>query len=522
MSVETDGTNRAGSLSSSALFEVTVEQQLVEHVKARETGAFEVVVGQVRRAFFLRAGRIVGTSSNLKSETPERVAQKLGITDPEILLDQIAATRFANACRAEDAEVIWHADRTLSREQPYDTGHILWLALENLLDRTMVKLRVDAIGQGNPCYAIEGRDFLDLVPSEFRQWIEDIDGVRTVDEACEFGPVEPLVCHRAVYLGALLGVLSLSEQAAIGVTLTSVTDVKEGDTFLPFGSISAGGTTGAESSAAEEPAEIELNEPEEQPEQDPKLKPLFDEIKRVRAAENMFEVLGVAWDIGVDGYRDAYFRIARQLHPDHLETDNPEHIKAASEVFDRVRDAWETLKDEKQRTEYIERIVHGKKTENEIAMEKVRDILDAEAVFRRGVASLNAGQLVKAHAAFEEASRLVPEESEFKMYLGFTTYKTLINRDEEAAAEGAQMIKNAMGQGAKADVGNVLLGRIFRERGDEQRAAKSFLKAFKANPTNLDAQRELERIKRQRDQRGQEQEKKEGFFGRLFGRKKEE
>ena len=121
---------------------------------------------------------------------------------------------------------------------------------------------------------------------------------------------------------------------------------------------------------------------------------LGPDVQRILAAADHFAVLGTSWQDAPEQHRRAYFRIAQRFHPDRL-GDASEAVRvAAADAFERARVAWEELGDDARREAYIARVVRGEKSEEELAMEKVRRILDAESDFKRGPAELGAGRAV--------------------------------------------------------------------------------------------------------------------------------
>ncbi|KTD64766.1 J domain-containing protein [Legionella spiritensis] len=72
-------------------------------------------------------------------------------------------------------------------------------------------------------------------------------------------------------------------------------------------------------------------------------------IQRINGAGNFYEVLGVAQDASPSEIKKAYFKAAKEVHPDK----NPENVKKESEAaFDKLHNAYETLSDEGKRATY--------------------------------------------------------------------------------------------------------------------------------------------------------------------------
>lgn len=274
------------------------------------------------------------------------------------------------------------------------------------------------------------------------------------------------------------------------------------------------------SADAESPAEPE-----------PEAHPLEAELRalaeRLEGAEDHFAVLGVAWDAGAEAFRRAHLQLAQKLHPDRFTDASDEVQDLATETFDKVRAAWEVLGDETARGEYIDRVIHGKKSEDELAMEQVENYWAAEADFKRGLAAFHAGRIREAHERFEAAVEREGEELEFRAYLGFTTFQLHKSTDPDKAEVGKEMLKEVLEknkeQERKLDQAWVLMGRVFRDLGNDKGARKCFVQALKINTGNADAKREMRRMQGGAPGSKKKEEAKKstgGFFSRWFGGKK--
>lgn len=246
--------------------------------------------------------------------------------------------------------------------------------------------------------------------------------------------------------------------------------------------------------------------------------------KRLESAENAFDILGHTAEAPIDSLRSAYMDLASQLHPDKFTDAPPEVADQATEAFDKVRDAWESVETDEKRQKYIDHVILGKPTEEEEAMAQVTALLDAEADFKKGLAAFNAGRLSAAHKLFESSAAAAPDELEFCAYRAYTTFALNRQSDLEAANHAINDLKDILdanqSQQRRLDGGWVLLGRAYREMGDKDAAKRCLVQALRYNPANPDAPRELRRIEgKAGPQRGAGDGKKPGFFGKLFGKK---
>ena len=104
----------------------------------------------------------------------------------------------------------------------------------------------------------------------------------------------------------------------------------------------------------------------------------------------------------------------------------------------------------------------------------------------------------------------------------FQLHKT---SDAEKADEGKEMLKEVLEknkeQKRKLDAAWVLMGRIFRDEGNDKGARRCFVQALKLNASNGDAQREMRRLTGggPAAKKKAEEKKSGGFFSRWFGKK---
>ena len=261
-----------------------------------------------------------------------------------------------------------------------------------------------------------------------------------------------------------------------------------------------------------EAAEPTMPDPEPEPTEPPEPRIDPEVVAKVNAAltrmrdQNHYERLGVPTDSTGAVIKPAYLRLAKEFHPDRLVQDGGAGLKdKADELFALISEAYHTLSDETKRRKYDDEVLRGISDD---ATDEANAILTAEHQFLKGERLLKAGNVEKAHEAFEEAVKLYPKESEYQACLGWTTFKLAHPSDSAKAAEGEKIIKNALTMNARNDKAHLFLGQIARIKGDLEQAKKQFQKALDIQPDNVEAQRELRVL----DMR----ESKKGGLGGLF------
>lgn len=256
---------------------------------------------------------------------------------------------------------------------------------------------------------------------------------------------------------------------------------------------------------------------------------LAQEMLRMEMAEHWFEWFDLSHDSPPAALKKAYFKMARRYHPDAL-GDEPElYSRIATALFAKVSEAYEVLSDESGREKYINKQIHGLKDEDELAMEKVQQILTAESAFKAGLTVLNNGKVTEALQHFKKAVDGYPEEAEYAAYYGYTLFRANQGADSERAAEGMEIIEKAIKLKEMAPKPYHLLGKAHLLAGDASAARKWLRKSLKLLPDNPEAVRDYRRAESMAKGRpakaaggseGKEKGGLTGFFGRFRKEKK--
>ncbi|MCB9743392.1 MAG: DnaJ domain-containing protein [Alphaproteobacteria bacterium] len=502
----------------------------------RASGMLEVTESKKKRVFWYEGGRVTATKSNLRSETLKSLREGNAEASNDDLIALQGALRVKGVVAAQEGEWSFTPNEPPPARRPIELLESCWLALIEAVSEVDLRARFAGLMRRFPIVDDTGGVRLDDLPvgGALRELIAQLDGQRPLSDVIDFAPMPPADAMRGLYLALACGVIKVDQEAhtarvigegpvvpppagkgpddVIAGLFDEVLGGAEPPTQLDYRAPPPDAPT--EPAMLEPPAAVEEVE-------DPRLRELREAMARVEAAENVFEVIGVAWDASEADYRKAYFKLAQEYHPDRWSSASAEVAELAGDIFAKVSEAWEALGDADARQATIDRVIFGKKTEDELAMEKVQDIMAAEEAFKAGMADFNAGRIVQAHESFKAAMELVPEEHEYRAFYGYTLFKINYGKDDAAASQGENMVKDAVDEGTKLHNGWMLAGMIYREKGQLDVAMKALLTALKINPGNAMAQRELRRVKRMRDkEKEQESGGIAGFFKGLFGGKK--
>jgi len=204
--------------------------------------------------------------------------------------------------------------------------------------------------------------------------------------------------------------------------------------------------------------------------------------------QNHFERLGVGADTNGPAVKIAYFKLAKQYHPDTLPPGAPPELeKLKADIFAYIGEAHRALADEKSRATYIEDLKHGGNKEAEVDVE---GILKSEDLFRRAGIYLKNRKFADAAKMLDEAIQLNPEEPEFYAWRGYARFFTF--EDKKAGFnEAFRDIQVCLKKNDKVAAGHYFLGVIAKLCGDMSGALKSFQKTVELQPNHIDAQREI-------------------------------
>lgn len=508
----------------------SIAEALAELAGQEGPAALDVRAGKKRWIFYLEDGALVGTVSNLKSEQGAAIRKELeGDPDPATVARLAAAKRVVNAGRAKGAERKLHEGARPKKPQELGLGDVL---AEAWASREGEAALEEATGE---LVAAWPRTSDALVAASWSapvaEWLASLDGQRAGEEVLQEAPGGPDFGRKILAQAARMGLVEAGE-APRAVDAAGLPELDLGSLLADLGDDAPGGESGDEQ--PEEDGEITDTSGHtaalpgrearsapvvsvEVPADHPMAEKLGELAERIEAAEDHFQVLDMPWDASPSAFRQAYMALAQQLHPDRF-SDAPEVLQdRATGLFDRIREAWEVLGDEEERQAYIDKVVHGKKTEQELAMEQIKAYWSAEADFKRGLAAYKNGRISQAHPAFQAATLAVPDELEWKAYAAYTDFHVNRTKDPDRAEAAVELLKNVLeankAQERKLDMGWVLLGKTYRERDMVEPAKRCFVQALRYNPANADAQLEMRRLKG-----AAEREKKGGFFSKLFGR----
>ncbi|HEX8176902.1 MAG TPA: DUF4388 domain-containing protein [Pyrinomonadaceae bacterium] len=261
----------------------------------------------------------------------------------------------------------------------------------------------------------------------------------------------------------------------------------------------AAGAATAQNAPAQTPRTVEAKKAVEEP------KPVEPEVDERRELEELFErmeratthyqVLGVTRSAEQETLKQTYHRLARRFHPDRFHQDT-ELRRRVEDVFARIAQAYETLRDKRTRAAYDLKIgqeslsstppdARSRPTTPQSPSPSSSNASPAgraEEQYQRGHEALRAGQAVLALNSFAEAARIEPGVARYRAQYG------------QALAANAQMrhraeteIQAAIMLEPTNVIYRIMLARLYQKLGFIKRAQGELDRVRSLEPENAEA-----------------------------------
>ena len=237
---------------------------------------------------------------------------------------------------------------------------------------------------------------------------------------------------------------------------------------------------------------------------------ILDDYQRI-VSSNYFAALGISEDGSSAEARRAYYRLAKEYHPDRYLGGNlsREMEIKINEIFQYITKAYTVLSDPDTRAEYVEELHHGP-----VKKLDINQVIEAESSYQEGRALIKIRHYAAAVKVLKHAMELSPEEPEYMSSYAWALFKSA----PETTANlnhALEVLLAARELSAQNDQTHLYLGHVYHALGKERQAEKSFEMAVQANPDCTEALRELRLLNLRREQEPQNN----GLFSRFLKKK---
>ncbi len=225
--------------------------------------------------------------------------------------------------------------------------------------------------------------------------------------------------------------------------------------------------------------------------------------------------------------RNAYVQLAREYHPDRLSgtalADDPEARGYVDVLFKRLGDANKTLGSAESRQRYDRELAAlHKQGSQSSANERPRRPVEARNAYMMAESFFKKKDYKQAEMHYRQAVMFDPEEALITTALAWCIYLNPDHPEAHRLDDARRRLEDIIKKHKSAEAA-YKLGRVLKDIGDEDGAARRFQEALRYQPEHVDAQREL-RLAQGRKQKvpataPPKQSEKAGLLGKLFGKK---
>lgn len=487
-------------LPESGRFDAKPGIDVVRHLlTGAQTGTLVARRDSLRKALYVTAGRPAGAKSNQIQETLTRLAFSLRVVDEatyqavladieagrgpqgelmkqrgvpaakvDALLQKQVALRFADVCTWTAGEYEWSAELP-STPWPECRVNPLAVFFE------YVRLRYDG-------------DTLRRAAEERSRWTLQVQQslwFRFDRDFADLPQTREVAAKLLDGQGRPVGQLAPKgdPQAALrfwaGVW-----------TLLEFGAVRLEEPSGHASNAAREAAAAAVPAEDVRTRDNSRRDPEIDARLEELTGKSWFEVLGVPHTADPAEIKRAYFKLAKQYHPDrYFEAATRTHNRSAEALFALISRAWDELRDDAKRATYRGYIERGTSEEEE--MERAREILRSEVEFQKGQIQIKRRSFGEALQHFDAAIAMHPDEPEYHVYAAWCRFLLAGGQPGPVASASIETMRTALAQTRKHAEGWFFLGRMLKIVGDTSGARAAFEQVLKFDPQHREAPREL-------------------------------
>lgn len=208
-----------------------------------------------------------------------------------------------------------------------------------------------------------------------------------------------------------------------------------------------------------------------------------------------YTLLGVPVEATPEMIRNAYFMLARKLHPDRLTAIGIEDQGgSAQRLMAEVNAAFAILNDPKRRAEYTDLQRRGGQAavnaDDARAAELAGRVMQAEEAFKSGEMALRRDQLQLASKQFALAVELQPKEAEYQALLAWTQFAMATDK-AAVANQTRRALTRAAEENDNSPTARFFLGRVERMLGREKEALHHFYEVLRIKPNHTDATSEV-------------------------------
>ena len=220
---------------------------------------------------------------------------------------------------------------------------------------------------------------------------------------------------------------------------------------------------------------------------------LEEVLSRIESAENYYIILGIDPSAKIPMIRKAYFRLAKQLHPDLYHNESPEVLRRVEKAFTELAQAHETLKNPETRQGYDVKMRQAEKDKqqgNTSGVEVSRQEDQAAKDFERGFDLQLRGEYEEALPYLARAVYYVPNNARYHAFYG-----KVLSSDDGQRHKAENELSAAVRLEPQNETFRLMLAEFFIRFKLLKRAEGELNRLLAASPNNKEARTLLDSLR---------------------------
>lgn len=240
---------------------------------------------------------------------------------------------------------------------------------------------------------------------------------------------------------------------------------------------------------------------------------LVEETYQGLSKKDFYSLLGISSKVAGPEIKAAYYKLARQFHPDRFYgIDDPVLKEKIDVIFSTINIAYETLKNSSSRTQYdnkppsergITTLTYGSNATVVSPGLSVGQI--AEDYYHRAAKSYQSKNYYEAVQYLRSATQISPEVAKYWTQLG-----VVLSKNEQWRKEAEDSFHRAAEIDPSNAENHLYLAFLYKNSGLKLRAKKCFMNVLRLDPKNDVALTEIQELE------AEESQQKKGILGGIF------
>ena len=214
------------------------------------------------------------------------------------------------------------------------------------------------------------------------------------------------------------------------------------------------------------------------------LQQLSDSQERM----NFYELLGINRDATNEQVQAAFFRLAKQFHPDKLSAELADMKETSARLFSRLTEAQQTLSDQTKRVNYDRQLTH-KLTSEDDEQQRIQVVVQAATSFQKAEVLFKKRMLAAAELEAKRAHESDPEQADYLALLAWIQASK--PNSELQLPQVLDQLNQALRVEPESEKTHFYRAQVLSRLGRQREALADYRFVVSKNPHHIDALREI-------------------------------